>query len=142
MYPKQHLVTSASGTAAAALFVSGDPVTAATWAVIGGIAGVLIDVDHVLLSMAVGKNIGEGLAWFRRPVTAITAPRQLLDDIDYDTLVVHRLATHLLILGGAVALTTVHWMFAPVSVGIGIHLCCDVIYDLYDGNYRRVAERR
>jgi len=102
------------------------------WGLLGAVSGVLIDVDHALLSMIVKKRYKEGLKWFRKPVEAVS---RFLEEMDYDSLVYHRLVSHSAVLAVLFYLSTSYSLFVPVAFGVGVHLMCDIVYDLYCGSY-------
>lgn len=135
MYPKQHAVISAGATVLFGILLNGSPTQIALWTIIGVVAGVLIDVDHVILGMVIGKNIEDGIAWFLHPAAALTQPDQLLADMDYDALVYHRMISHVLVLAVLTLLIPVHPLLLPAAVGLTAHILADVVWDVKHGQY-------
>lgn len=135
MYPKHHAAVSGMATVLYAAWMQAEPVQMALWAVIGITAGVMIDVDHVLLGMLVDGRVAEGLSWFRQPVTAVTRPDALLADMEYDTMVYHRLLSHTVVLTVLVALIRFHSLFIPAAVGLAAHIAADVVWDVKQRSY-------
>jgi hypothetical protein len=137
MYPKQHAAISGIATLLFALWIGIAPEQTVVWLVIGMIAGVLIDVDHVVLGMIVDGRIDEGISWFLHPVAAVTQPDALLADMAYDTLVYHRLISHLLVLAVLAALSNTYPLLLPAVVGLAAHIVADVVWDVWNGTYQR-----
>lgn len=135
MYPRQHAVVSGAATLLYAVITSVSPVEIVLWTIIGVIAGVLIDVDHVILSMLVAHRVEEGISWFKRPVQAITSPDDLLEDMEYESLVFHRMISHGLVLVILIVLTRVHVLFLPAVIGLTAHILADILWDLKQGSY-------
>lgn len=136
MEPSRHLVISgAAGAAAAAL--AGLPFPAAVlWTAVAAAAGVLVDVDHVLLPMVVTGAWRPGVRWFFRPARAFVEPRALLDELEYPEMVFHRLATHTAAFLVLVLLARIEPLMAAAAVGVAAHIAADVAWDLSRGTYR------
>lgn len=105
------------------------------WTFLGALSGVLIDVDHAVLSMVIKKRYSKGLRWFRDPIGAVTRPSEFLDDMEYDRLIYHRIVSHTVILGLLMYLSGFYSILVPVSIGVGAHLVSDIVYDLHGGSY-------
>lgn len=136
MDPDRHLVISGVAGAAAAIAAGLPPGTVVAWTVIAGAAGVLVDIDHVLLPMLVTGAWRRGGRWFLRPVTAFTRPGQVSDDLSYRTMVFHRLASHTAVFLGIAAAARLVPVLAAAVVGVGAHIVADVAWDLSRGTYR------
>ncbi|MDY6761795.1 MAG: hypothetical protein SVY41_01995 [Candidatus Nanohaloarchaea archaeon] len=137
MYPRQHAVVSVLTASLYAAVTGITPVSILLWAVIGGVAGVFIDVDHLLLTAVVAGNQETALHWFRHPARALLKPRQLVDDIHYGgrAIYVHRIGTHFAVLALLALLVNVHRLFIPAAVGVAAHIIADIVWDLHHGNY-------
>ena len=85
--------------------------------------------------MLVKKRYRKGLRWFKDPIGAVTRPSEFLEDMDYDKLIYHRLVSHAVVLGLLLYLSGFYSLVVPVAVGVGLHLVCDIGYDLYKGSY-------
>jgi membrane-bound metal-dependent hydrolase YbcI (DUF457 family) len=132
MYPKQHAVVSGIGTLVYAILYGLLPADVLLWTFLGMVAGVMIDVDHVVLSMIMTGRYRRGLFWIRQPVRALTEPREFLDDMGYDELWYHRIITHTLILASLVVLLDLHPLVRPVMVGVVFHLVADLLYEAHE----------
>ncbi|MDY6771593.1 MAG: hypothetical protein SV186_06610 [Candidatus Nanohaloarchaea archaeon] len=136
MYPRDHAILSAAVTAGSAAFLGLVPGQILLWTVMGTVAGVFIDVDHVFLSMLVTGEWDEGLAWLRAPHKAFMEPDRLLRDIEYPALVRHRILTHFLALAVLLAGTKLHVLFYPAAIGLAVHIAVDIVVDIWNGAYR------
>lgn len=136
MEPSRHLVVSgAAGAAAAAL--SGLPFPAAVlWTAVAAAAGVLVDVDQVILPMVVTGAWRSGARWFFRPVRAFVRPGDLVEELEYPAMVFHRLATHTAAFLALALLARVEPLMAAAAVGVAAHIAADVASDLSRGTYR------
>jgi len=135
LYPKQHALVSGTSVFIYSLITGLSPVNTFLWTILGTVSGVLIDVDHAILPMLLKKKYSEGLKWFKNPVKAITRPSEFLDDMEYDNLVYHRLVSHTTVLAFLIYLTGLSVLFVPISLAVGVHILCDLGYDLYNGSY-------
>ncbi len=133
MRPDEHAVISGFVVFIAAQLAGFDTPDVLLWTVAGTAAGVLIDVDHALLSMVVKGRVREGLYWFRHPVKAMTDPDAFLADMEYPALVYHRMATHLAILVVIILLTGIHPLVIPVMIGVAAHVVADIVWDVHTG---------
>lgn len=135
MYPKQHALVSGAAVLAYSLFLNLPPTEIAVWVGIGMFTGVLIDVDHVLLSMVVAGRYEQGLSWFQRPMRAVLDPEALLEDMEYDRLLYHRLLSHLFVFVILVSLISVHRLFISAAAGLAVHIASDILWDMKQGSY-------
>jgi hypothetical protein len=135
MFPKQHAAVSGTSVAVYAVVQGLGLTDILIWTFLGAVSGVLIDVDHAVLSMLVEKRYRKGLKWFKDPLGAVTRPSEFLEDMDYDKLIYHRLVSHAVVLGLLLYLSGFYSLVVPVAVGVGLHLVCDIGYDLYRGSY-------
>lgn len=135
MYPKQHAIISGLATLLIAVFIEPDPVMIGIWTLIGTVAGVFIDVDHAVLSVLVENKWKEVLYWCRHPVKALTEPESFIQSTGYDTLVFHRLASHILILLTLVVLLRLHPFVLPAVVGVSAHIAADMVWDVKNNEY-------
>ena len=131
MFPKQHAAVSGLSVAIYAVLEGLALIDIVLWTFLGAVSGVLIDVDHAVLSMVVKKRYRKGLNWFKNPVGAVTRPSEFLDDMDYEGLIYHRIFSHVLILGLLINFSEFCELFIPVGLGVGVHLVSDIFYDLY-----------
>lgn len=135
MFPKQHAAVSGILVAIYAIVEGLSSTDILFWAFLGGISGVLIDVDHALLSIFIKKRYSKGLKWFRNPVKAISRPSEFLADMDYENLIYHRIISHTAVLGIVSYFSIFYSFLFPVTLGVGVHLICDLGYDLYRNSY-------
>jgi len=136
MYPRHHAITAAAVTAMAAVSSDVTGIMFLVWVGIGTIAGVFIDIDHVVLSMVVHGRWREGYKWLRQPRHALLSPDALLEDIDYPMLVHHRILSHMVIFAVLVSLIPLHTLFRPAVIGLGAHILSDIAWDLWNKTYR------
>lgn len=135
MYPKEHFITSGSGVLAYSIAIGLPLPEIIIWTVLGSSAGVLIDIDHAILSMVIKKRFKKGLKWFRQPLKAITKPESFLDDMSYEGLRYHRIISHTVILGILFFIKDFNPLLTPVTIGVGLHLLGDIAHDLNNKKY-------
>lgn len=135
MFPKQHAAVSGFSVMVYAVLEGLALTDVVLWTFLGAVSGVLIDVDHAVLSMVVKKRYSKGLKWFKDPVGAVTRPSEFLDDMDYGRLIYHRIISHAVVLGLFTYLSAFYSILIPVAAGVGVHLVCDIVFDLYKGTY-------
>lgn len=133
MWPKQHAAVSVTFFSLYGLVFASSIPEGLLWLVVGTAAGVLIDIDHVLLGIVVGRHF-EAIRWFRHPIHAMTKPGDLLDHIEYPRMVYDRTITHLLAITIAFVLVELPLM-GIVFLALCLHLSCDLIYDIQQGVY-------
>lgn len=131
MYPKQHLLVSFVTFTTYALASGMDLATAAVWIAVGTVVGVLIDVDHLLLSIFVDGKIKENLEWFRQPVRIFHHPHEYLEQLKYDGMRFHRLVSHTVIAAAVYPLLPFHFVFIPAFVSIVLHIITDIVGDIF-----------
>ncbi len=136
MYPRDHAIIAAAVTAIVAVISGVTGTGFIVWVTIGTIAGVVIDVDHVVLSMFVHGRWREGFKWLGQPRHALLSPDALLEDIDYPKLVHHRILSHMVIFAALVVLVPVHELVRPAVLGLGAHILADIAWDLWNETYR------
>ncbi len=136
MYSRSHAVVSFAAVGGYVLLAGIPFPGAALWVVIGVVAGVFIDVDHVVLAAVFGDR-GAVFRWMRRPWAPFTHGEELLDDLEYGSqrLYYHRIATH----GAALALLYLgsqrYTLLLPAFIAALVHIVSDVLWDLWNGNY-------
>ncbi len=135
MYPREHALSSGISVLTYTVLEGLQPGLIPIWILAGTAAGVLIDVDHAILSMTVKGRLEEGLKWFKHPVKAISQPSRFLDDMDYESLVYHRLISHALIVTLLWSLSALSPLVEAAALGTSTHLAGDLLYDLGTGNY-------
>lgn len=133
MYPKQHAAISAVTALVVAVVIGVSIPTVVLWTVIGTLAGIFIDVDHVLLSMFVAGNREKGRYWFTHPIEAVTEPDALVESMEYSDMVYHRMVSHLAVFGVFYLLIDVNQLFMPVAAGLGAHIVGDLVWDVRNG---------
>lgn len=136
MYPRHHAIVAAAVTAVAAVASGVTGFAFLAWVAVGTIAGVFIDVDHVVLSMLVHGRWREGYRWLRQPRHALLSPDALLEDIDYPKLVHHRILSHMLVFAGLVLLVPFNDLIRPAVIGLGAHILADMVWDIRHETYR------
>jgi hypothetical protein len=136
MYPRHHAIIAAAVTAMAAVASGVTGLAFVAWVTIGTVAGVFIDIDHVVLSMLVHGRWKEGYKWLRQPRHALLSPDALLEDIDYPKLVHHRILSHMIIFAVLVAVVPLHDLVRPAVIGLGAHILSDIAWDLWNQTYR------
>jgi hypothetical protein len=127
MFPKAHVITSGSAVLAYALILGLPPAGIVVWVVLASAATVLIDVDHILIQLAIRE---------RRPVAIriITHPFDYLDvgklqrALHYEGFGTLRMKVHLAeVLAAAVFCLLVRPPYAsPVLLSLFVHLVCDL----------------
>lgn len=133
MWPKQHALVSAVFVSLYATLYAETIQVAVLWVCIGVAAGVLIDIDHVILGIVVKKRY-EGFSWFKKPLQAMLNPGELLDDIEYPAMIYHRTITHLLII--LASMTMLSWPVGRVVfLTLCLHLFCDIIHDIMNNDH-------
>lgn len=132
MYPREHAVVSGAAVLLAGGYTGLGVERLALWVVVGTVAGVFIDADHVPLAMVFNGKMGEGLYWFRHPLRAILKPRELHDSIDPgDEIIAHRLVSHLMIFLGLLLFLPYNPLVLPVLIGVAAHIAADVAWDFH-----------
>ncbi len=137
MYPLHHLVLSTVAAIATVPFLGLSPGMTAVAVVLGIAAGVLVDVDHVLLP-AVYSRSSAPFAWMRRPVRAFREPRSLLADVAYERMVLHRLLSHSTVLVAVYLVSLEFPVLVPAVAALIVHILADIVWDVARGNYREV----
>ncbi|MDY6769784.1 MAG: hypothetical protein SVU88_02315 [Candidatus Nanohaloarchaea archaeon] len=131
MYPAQHAATSGAAALLAALYLQLSPLTAAVWAIAGIAAGVLVDVDHVVLAVLLHGRWDAARTWIRQPVTAVLDPEAFLEDIDPAAdLRGARILSHAAVLGAALLAVGRIPLATPVAVALSVHILVDIAWDV------------
>ncbi|WP_181684903.1 hypothetical protein [Halorhabdus salina] len=130
MYSLAHAVISL--LVAFGVVIGGDPTVNPALAVGYGVAlGVLIDLDHFLLSWVIGDSVGPLKRVLRRPWVVATDPGSIFEEGDLGPY--HRLISHVVIAGAVVPAV---WLVVDPFLGtlsaavLYAHLLADLIADL------------
>ncbi|QGN07303.1 hypothetical protein Hrd1104_08295 [Halorhabdus sp. CBA1104] len=130
MYPLAHAIISLV-VAVGAVAVGEATVNPALAVGYGVALGVLIDLDHFLLSWAVGDSLAPLKRVARRPWIAATDPGAIFEDSDLGPY--HRLVSHVVIAG---AISPAVWLVVDPFLGtlsavvLYAHLLADLVADL------------
>ena len=127
MLPKAHIITSGSAVLAYALLIGRPPTDTIVWVALASAATVLIDVDHLLIQLAIRD---------RRPIAIriITHPLDYLDvrklqcALNYKGFGTLRMKVHLAeVLAAAVFCLLLRPPYAsPVLLSLFVHIVCDL----------------
>ncbi|MDY6773910.1 MAG: hypothetical protein SVS85_01820 [Candidatus Nanohaloarchaea archaeon] len=136
MYPRDHALVSAAAMVIYAVGMGANPSEFVIWVAVGTLAGVFIDLDHLVLASMFGKK-QEVKDWLRKPLEAFKDSESLLEDIEYGSseLYYHRIISHVSIILVALYISRTFPLMRPVTVALVVHLVSDILWDIKENNY-------
>ncbi|MCJ7478972.1 MAG: hypothetical protein MUP63_02230 [Candidatus Nanohaloarchaeota archaeon QJJ-7] len=136
MHPRDHALVSVVVIVVYSVVMGANPSEFVIWMTAGTLAGVFIDLDHLVLVYIFGRReVVKDWVW--KPFRALKDSESLLEDMeqDYIELYYHRIISHVSIILVSLYLSRIFRLMEPLTVALVVHLVSDILWDIKENNY-------